>query len=123
MDRATFTDCLQTMPVIAHNMVGSLSRRLRLANAHIESLSTEDVSARVARQLLALAQEYGEPSTDGSLVIPLRLTQADLAGLIGATRVRVNQVLVSFKEHNYISVDHDYRITVYDREALAVECS
>jgi CRP/FNR family cyclic AMP-dependent transcriptional regulator len=123
MDRATFTDCLQTMPIIAHNMVGALSRRLRLANAHIESLTTEAVSARIARQLLALAQEYGQPTSDGGLVIPLRLTQADFAGLIGATRVRVNQVLVFFKEHNYISVDHDYRITVHDQKALALECS
>jgi CRP/FNR family cyclic AMP-dependent transcriptional regulator len=123
MDYATFIDCLQTMPVIANNVVGILSRRLRLANAHIESLSTQDVAGRVARQLLAFAQEYGEALSDGAVRIPLRLTQGDFAGLIGATRVRVNQVLVSFKEHNYISVDSDFRITVRDREALALLCN
>jgi CRP/FNR family cyclic AMP-dependent transcriptional regulator len=122
MDYATFTDCLQTMSSLAHNIVNILSRRLRLANAHIESLTTEDVSGRVARQLLALAQEYGEPAGEGSVRIPLRLTQGDFAGLIGATRVRVNQVLVAFKERNYISADHHFRITVRDREALALEC-
>lgn len=123
MDRTTFTHCLQTMPVMAHNMVGVLSRRLRLANAHIESLTTQDVAGRVAHQLLALVHEYGEPAGGGNLVIPLRLTQADFAGLIGATRVRVNQVLVTFKEHNYISVDSEFRVTVYDQDGLARECS
>ena len=33
--------------------------------------------------------------------------------------MRVNQVLVSFKERRYVSVDHDYRITVHDSEAKA----
>lgn len=123
MDRTTFTECLRTIPAMAHNMVGVLSRRLRLANAHIESLTTQDVSGRVARQLLALAQEYGEPTGDGGLLIPLRLTQADFAGLIGATRVRVNQVLVAFKEQNYISMDNDFRITVRDQHTLTLICS
>jgi CRP/FNR family cyclic AMP-dependent transcriptional regulator len=126
MDYATFVDCLQTMPTLAHNLVGILSRRLRLANAHIESLTTEKVSGRVARQLLALAHEYGEPrgdggDGDGAVRIPLRLTQTDFAGLIGATRVSVNHVLMKFKEQNFISMEHD-RITIRDREALVREC-
>jgi len=123
MDYATFTDCLQTIPTMAHNVVGILSRRLRLANAHIESLTMEDVSGRVARQLLALAHEYGEPAGEEVVQIPLRLTQDDFAGLIGATRVRVNQVLMAFRERDYISVGHDFRITIRDREALALQCS
>lgn len=123
MDYATFTDCLQTMPTLAHNVIGILSRRLRVANAHIESLTTEDVSGRVARQVLALAREYGEPAGDGAVRIPLRLTQSDLAGLIGATRVRVNQVLMAFNKQGYISVDqHDYRMTIHDEKALALQC-
>jgi CRP/FNR family cyclic AMP-dependent transcriptional regulator len=122
MDYATFTDCLLTMPTLAHNLVSMLSRRLRLANAHIQSLTTEDVSGRVARQVLALAYEYGEPAGEGAVKIPLRLTQSDFAELIGATRVRVNQVLVAFKERDFISVDHDFRITVRNHDALALQC-
>jgi CRP/FNR family cyclic AMP-dependent transcriptional regulator len=124
MDYATFIDCLQIFSAMAHNVVGILSRRLRLANAQIESLTTEKISGRVARQLLALAHEYGEPSVDGdgAVRIPLRLTQVDFAGLIGATRASVNGVLRAFGKKAYISVDHDRRITVLDHEALALEC-
>jgi CRP/FNR family cyclic AMP-dependent transcriptional regulator len=69
--------------------------------------------------LLALADAHGETLPDGDVRIPLRLTQGDLAGLVGATRVRVNEVLVGFKRRNYLSVDGRHRVTVHDRDALA----
>jgi CRP/FNR family transcriptional regulator, cyclic AMP receptor protein len=77
-----------------------------------------DVQGRVAAQLLALAQEYGEPSRNGTL-IPLPLTQSDLAALVGASRVRVNQAIAFFKKRRYLSVGTDHRITVHDTDALA----
>jgi CRP/FNR family cyclic AMP-dependent transcriptional regulator len=110
------------MPTMMRNLVRILSRRIRLANAQIQSLATLDVYGRVARQLLAFANEYGRRTPNGGTVITLRLTQSDLADLIGATRVRVNQVLVDFRQHNYISVDQNHRITVHDQEALARRC-
>ena len=122
LDRSTFERCLQTMPVLPLNLVRLLARRLRLANAQIEALGTLDIYGRVARQILAFAHEYGEPLGDGALRIPLRLTQSDIAGLVGASRVRVNQVMVAYKRRKYISVDHAYRITVHNVAALAKRC-
>lgn len=122
IDRPTLWDCIRVIPQINHNLVRILSRRLRLANAQIQSLATLDVYGRVARQILAFAKEYGEQTAGGDTIIPLRLTQTDLAGLIGATRVRVNQVLVDYKHHNYISVDTNHRITVHDQVALSRRC-
>ena len=58
----------------------------------------------------------------GEVLIPLRLTQSDLASLVGASRVRVNQVLVSYKRRKYIAVDRSYRITMRNRAALAQRC-
>lgn len=122
MDRAAFWDCLATIPTMTFNLASVLSRRLRLANATIEALATLDVNGRVARQILAFAREYGVPADGGSLIIPIRLTQADLAGLVGASRVRVNQVLVGYKRRRYISVDRSHRIVVHNRDALAQRC-
>ncbi len=73
---------------------------------------------RRASQLLALAREYGETTPEGTR-IPMRLTQTDLAGLAGASRVRVNQALGYFRKRGSISLDRDHRITVHDEEALA----
>lgn len=119
IDRASFGEILRTMPEIHFNLSRLLCARLRLANARIQSLALQDVEGRVARQLLAFAEIYGKASDDGNILIPFRLTQSDLASLIGATRVRVNQVIAAYKQRNYISVDQHYRITIHNWEAIS----
>lgn len=119
MDRATFRTSLREIPAMSHNLVNLLSRRLRLANTHARSLAALDVYGRVANQILAFAREYGKTAPNGDVLIPLRLTQTDLAGLVGASRVRVNQALGYYRQRNYLSVDKDHRITVHDTAALA----
>ncbi len=119
MDRGTFRASVEELLTMAFNLTNILSRRLRLANAHLRSVAAMDVSGRVAAQLLILAQEYGEPSSSNGTLIPLPLTQSDLAGLVGASRVRVNQAIVFFKKRRYLSVGTDRRITVHDADALA----
>lgn len=122
MDRQSFQENLRLIPTLAMNLVRILSGRVRLANEQIQTLATLDVNGRVARQLLAFADKYGEACTDGGVTIPVRLTQGEIADLVGASRKRVNQVMVSFKSLGYISMDPDGRIIVQDRAALARYC-
>jgi CRP/FNR family cyclic AMP-dependent transcriptional regulator len=117
-----FQECLRTIPIISQNLVRILSGRVRLANELIQALATLDVNGRVARQLLAFAEKYGQNTSGLDVFIPIRLTQSDIADLVGASRKRVNQVMVTFKSQGTISVDEKGRITVYDREALARLC-
>ena len=72
----------------------------------------------MAHTLLHLAREYGRPGPDGAVQIPLRLTQGDLAELVGASRVRVNQIMGTLKRRNLVVVDRQSRITVLDVPAL-----
>jgi len=121
IDRQAFSECLLTMPQMAVNLVRVLTRRVRLANARIQSLATLDVDGRIARQLLAFAQEYGQ--VDGKkTTIPLRLTQSDLAGLVGASRESVNHAISGWKQSKLLSVDTHYHITLLDQPALARRC-
>jgi CRP/FNR family cyclic AMP-dependent transcriptional regulator len=121
-----FQRCLQTMPVLSYNLVRVFSRRVRLASTRIQMLSTLDVSGRVAHQLVYFADVYGTPLSDpvarGAIRIPIRLTQIDLAQLVGADRVSVNQAMGTYKKLNHIAVDTNQRITVLNREALARRC-
>jgi CRP/FNR family transcriptional regulator, cyclic AMP receptor protein len=118
MDRKTLLASMEESPVVARNLAGILSRRLRLANTHARSLAALDVHGRVAAQLLAFAREYGEELPGGDIRIPLRLTQSDLASLVGASRVRVNQALGYYRKRGAISVNSKRRITIHDQEAL-----
>ncbi len=114
--RETF-DELMSHAACARALLRLLARRLRLTNARLLSLATQDVTGRVAQQLAVLAREYH--SGDASAItIPLRLTQGDLAALIGATRQSVNPVLVAFRRRGYISTDTNHRITVHQPAAL-----
>lgn len=121
LGRDTFRECLETMPGLTNNMLRVLSGRLRLANEQVLALSTLDVTGRVARQILAFAERYGRNS-EGDVRIPLRLTQTDLAGLVGASRERVNHAVVFLKQQKYISVKRNYHIVVHDRNALKARC-
>jgi CRP/FNR family cyclic AMP-dependent transcriptional regulator len=122
MDRAAFQTCLRTITPLANNLVRLLANRLRFANEQIQALCTLDVSGRVARQILALADRYGSRETGGEVRIPIRLTQSDLAEIVGASRERVNQVIVELKTQGAIAVDPDHRIRVLRRDDLARSC-
>ena len=118
MDRATFWECLKQMPAVTYRLVEVVCRRLRQANGQIQALATLNIEQRVARQLLTLAEQHGQPTDDGKTLIPFRLTQRDLAGLVGASRERVNQVVALYKQRRYITIDRHYHITIQNQTAL-----
>jgi CRP/FNR family cyclic AMP-dependent transcriptional regulator len=122
MDKVTFNYILDNFPPIARNLVKILSARVRLSDQMIQSLATLDVNGRVARQLLAFAERYGRDA-DGVVKIRIALTQSDIADLVGASRKRVNQTIVYFKEEGLVSMDADGRINIHSREGLARFCN
>ncbi len=119
MDRHSFIEALRIMPELSLNLLRTLSARLRLSNEMFQALSTLDVYGRIAHQLLMFANKYGCDNDQQAFQIPLRLTQGDIAELVGASRKRVNQVMVSFKRQGIISVDDEGRVTILQAEALA----
>lgn len=122
MDRQTFQRSLHAVPGLAVNLLRILSRRLRMADARVQALAAFDVEGRVAAQLLAFADQYGTEGPGSAVTIPLRLTQSDLAELVGASRARVNHAMSSHQRHGYVSVDARYHITIHDRAPLARLC-
>lgn len=122
MDKGTFNQLLDDFPPVARNLVRILSARVRLSDQLIQALATLDVYGRVARQLLAFAERYGRTEKGGEICIPIALTQGDFADLVGASRKRVNQVMVSFKGQDLIGTDADGHIILYDSEGLAKYC-
>lgn len=118
MDRRTFGTSVASSTALSRNLSEILSKRVRLANARLIAIASLDVPGRVASQLLSLAREYGRVNPVG-IRIPMRLTQGDLAALVGASRVSVNQALGQFRKRGVISSGKDGRFTIHDEEALA----
>ena len=122
MDKDTFNQLLDEFPPVARNLVRILSARVRLSDQLIQALATLDVYGRVARQLLAFADRYGRLTADGEIRIPIALTQSDIADLVGASRKRVNQVMVAFRGQELLTTEAEGHIILYDREGLAKYC-
>ena len=62
-------------------------------------------------------------AANGDVVIPIRLTQGDIADMVGASRKRVNQVMVTYKRRGLLAVDDESRITIHDAAGLATYCA
>ena len=122
IDRATFEE-LMSNTTFARNLLRILANRNRRANERIRAHCTLDVYGLVARQILEFSQLYGKPQQDGSLFIPIRLTQSDIGDLVGASRERVNQVMKFFREKKSLSIDASYRITVHKPNDLQAACA
>ena len=82
-------------PDVSIHMLQALARRLRRANDVVADLVFTDVPGRVAKNLLDLADRFGEQERDG-LHVHHDLTQEELAQLVGASRETVNKALADF---------------------------
>lgn len=107
---------LEACPRLAWSIMAVLNTRLRYMTAYVESLAFLDVYGRVAAKLLELADRYGVCSDD-VVEIDLRLTQAELATWVAATRESVNKVLGMFRDQRLIRVEGQ-KITILDPRGL-----
>lgn len=81
--------------------------RLRHMFRQIEDLNTLPLRARLATKLKSLMRSYGMPlrPDSGEIRIGLSLAQQDLAGLLGASRQRVNRELKLMEREETIRVN------------------
>ncbi|MCA2998570.1 MAG: cyclic nucleotide-binding domain-containing protein, partial [Rhodocyclaceae bacterium] len=103
-----FRDCLIRFPGIGIAVMTELAKRLRDADRKIFNLALMDVYGRVASILLELAT-----SSDGRLVVGERLSQQEIANMVGASREMVNRILKDLSDRGYISVEAK-QITIHN---------
>ena len=112
LQRTDFHNAIMKNPKIAIQALEVLSKRLRNTNQMVEDMIFLDVYGRVAKKLLELADAHGAKAEDGGIRIEMRLTQQELASMVGASRESVNKVMGYFTEKNFISTDK-HRITLH----------
>ena len=98
-------------PRLLWNVTRLLAQRLRAMDEALADSVFLDVTGRTAKRLLELA--------DGSDQFTLPVTQEELAGMVGASRERVNKAIASFIRLGWIEQrDRQYTITQRDRLEL-----
>jgi CRP-like cAMP-binding protein len=118
LPRDRFRDLLATEPAIRDALLASLAGELRRLTNHVEELHFLDITGRLASRLARLATDTGKRQPDGSIRLGSRLTQGDLAAMIGCTRQSVNKLLGVFTDDGLIRLDRD-SIVILDLERLA----
>lgn len=116
LDRDPFVAILERHPEVSNGLLMVLGNRLRRTDDLIQDILFLDLPGRIAKQLLALADERGV-QTPGGVRIDLRLSQTELASIVGTTRESVNRCLNAFADRGYLSIDRD-AITIRSREGL-----
>jgi CRP/FNR family transcriptional regulator, cyclic AMP receptor protein len=96
-------------PALLWRAVELLANRLRVADGVLADSVFLDVTGRTAKRLLEIAGEHDEFS--------LPVTQEELAGMVGASRERVNKAIASFLKLGWIE-QRDRRYHILKRDQL-----
>ena len=101
---------LRARPDLLWVIVRILARRLRATDEALADAVFLDVPARTAKRLLELS------GTENTFTLPL--TQEELAGMVGASRERVNKALSLFTRLGWLEIEGRNQYRILDREAL-----
>jgi CRP/FNR family transcriptional regulator, cyclic AMP receptor protein len=110
-----FLEFLKEHPDAVLAVSRTVSAKLRNATWHRVEYGSSPVPTRVARMLMLLAREHGEPSPKGTL-IP-NLTHPDVAGLVSAKERTVQNALATLRRSGVISQGYG-KIIIRDWAAL-----
>jgi CRP-like cAMP-binding protein len=97
----------EARPALLWDVVTLLANRIRTTDVALADSVFLDVTGRTAKRLLELAGDAEE--------FTLPITQEELAGMVGASRERVNKAIASFVRLGWIDqADRRYRIVKRD---------
>jgi CRP-like cAMP-binding protein len=100
---------LDAHPELMWNVVKMLVTRLRAMDAALADSVFLDVTGRTAKRLLELS--------NGADDFTLPVTQEELAGMVGASRERVNKAIASFIKLGWLE-QHDRHYVIKKRDSL-----
>jgi len=109
LQREDFRQAIVQHPAMSIAVMAALVDRVRRADEMVEDAVFLDLPSRLAKKLLDLAENHGVATPLG-FEIRLRLTQQDLADMVGATRARVNEAITHFKERGVLTMTRHHLI-------------
>lgn len=104
ISRQRLEEVIKQRPDLAWQVIASLGSRLYAVWAQLAETNGQTTREKVLSLLIRLSKEHGESCPQGTR-IGLRLTHEDIAGMIGASRVMVTQVLRELTADNHLLRD------------------
>ncbi|MGE0919331.1 Crp/Fnr family transcriptional regulator [Trichlorobacter lovleyi] len=101
MQRDNFDHLMELVPKLSTRITKLCGLRLKRVQNRLVDMLYCSVEVRLARALLNLAEEFGVSLPDGML-IDLRLTHNELAGLIASTRETVSAMLMELHKRGLL---------------------
>ena len=98
-------------PALLWGVTRLLAQRLRVMDETLADSVFLDVTGRTAKRLLELSEGADE--------FTLPVTQEELAGMVGASRERVNKAIASFIRLGWID-QHERKYTIIKRQSLEI---
>ena len=116
LERRDFLRFLREQPEAASALLVVLAERLVRISEFVEDTIFLKLPARLAKKLLHLAESYGEEGKEGTL-LQLRLSQGELADLVGTSRESVNKQIRAWTEEGVLRMERG-SITILRRTTL-----
>ena len=116
LERSFFMPFLEDNPSTTIRLLHIMAHRMRAADTFLEEVLFCDSETRLAKRVMALKDIYGK-AVGNTVQIDLKVSQQDIANLVGITRERVNKHLKKWERAEIISLQQG-RLTILDLPLL-----
>jgi CRP/FNR family transcriptional regulator len=103
LKRAALVEYLRNHPEVFFDLIAILVGRLRKADDELTADSFLTVQARVARAILSLIDQVGEPDGPDLFILPATVSRSDIGAMAGVARESVSRTLSEWKLRGIIS--------------------
>jgi CRP-like cAMP-binding protein len=111
-----FRSHLETHPRVAIVLLELVAMRFRESTVRRLQFAASDTLGRLAARIVELLDRYGE-AQDGGILVPMPISQDELASWTGASRAGVAAGLQTLRELGWLTTERR-RIIVHDAAAL-----
>ena len=112
LKRAVLVNYLLDHSEVCLDLIAILVGRLRKADDEMTADSFLTVQARVARAILGLIDQVGEPGGPDLFSLPVTVSQSDIGAMAGVVRESVSRTLSEWRRRGIISSASGKRLSV-----------
>jgi len=103
LPKAEFLEFCDRNPQLYRHFLVVMSARLRATNDALTGYATLNLSGRLARVMIRLAESFGQPLDGGRILIKQRFTQTDLSSMAGSARENISRQLTDWRREGLLS--------------------